>query len=87
LTWDNAIGALLQEKCGICHGSAATAGLNLSTYADALKGGSSGLAIVPGFDANSLIVIKQQAGGHPGQLTADELAMVIEWIKAGAPEK
>ena len=87
LTWDNAIGALLQGRCGVCHGSAATAGLNLSTYADALKGGNSGLAIVPGFDANSLIVIKQQAGGHPGQLTPDELAMVIEWIKAGAPEK
>ena len=87
LTWDNAIGALLQDKCGLCHGAAATAGLNLSTYADALKGSNSGLAIVPGFDANSLIVIKQQAGGHPGQLTPDELAMVIEWIKAGAPEK
>lgn len=86
LTWDNAIGAILQTKCGTCHGSAATSGLNLSTYADAMKGGNSGLAIVPGFDANSLLVIKQQAGGHPGQLTPDELAMIIEWINAGAPE-
>jgi formate dehydrogenase gamma subunit len=87
LTWDNTIGAILQARCGTCHGAAATSGLNLSTYADALKGGNSGLAIVPGFDANSLLVIKQQAGGHPGKLTADELALVIEWIKAGAPEK
>jgi mono/diheme cytochrome c family protein len=87
LTWENTIGAILQAKCGTCHGAAATSGLNLSTYADALKGGNSGLAIVPGFDANSLLVIKQQAGGHPGKLTADELALVIEWIKAGAPEK
>jgi formate dehydrogenase gamma subunit len=87
LTWDNTIGAILQTKCGTCHGPAATSGLNLSDYADALKGGNSGLAIVPGFEANSLLVIKQQAGGHPGQLTPDELAMVIEWINAGAPEK
>jgi len=86
LTWDNTIGAILQTKCGTCHGSAATAGLNLSTYADALKGGNSGLAVVPGFAANSLLVIKQQAGGHPGQLTEDELALVVEWINIGAPE-
>jgi mono/diheme cytochrome c family protein len=87
ITWDNSIGALLQTKCGICHGTAATAGLNLSTYADAMKGGNSGPAIVPGDAANSLIVQKQQAGGHPGQLTPEEIANLIEWINAGAFEK
>ncbi|HEX9386225.1 MAG TPA: c-type cytochrome domain-containing protein, partial [Anaerolineales bacterium] len=87
LTWDSAIGALLQAKCGTCHGTAATAGLNLSTYADAMKGGNSGLAIIPGDAANSLIVQKQQAGGHPGQLTTDEIEQLIEWINAGALEK
>jgi hypothetical protein len=87
LTWDNAIGTMLQTKCGMCHGSAATAGLDLSTYATAIKGGTSGPAIVPGDAANSLIVKKQQAGGHPGQLTPDEIAQLIEWINAGAPEK
>lgn len=87
LTWDNAIGALLQAKCGTCHGSAATAGLNLSTYADAMKGSNSGPVIVSGDAANSLIVQKQQAGGHPGQLTPDEIEQLIEWINAGALEK
>jgi mono/diheme cytochrome c family protein len=87
LTWDNSIGAVFQAKCGTCHGAAATAGLNLSTYADAMKGGNSGPAIVPGDSANSLLVQKQQAGGHPGQLTPDEIAQVIEWIDAGALEK
>jgi len=87
LTWDNAIGAIFQTKCGACHGSSATAGLNLSTYADALKGGKSGAAIVPGDSVNSLLVKIQQPGNHFGQLSPDELAQVIEWINAGALEK
>jgi mono/diheme cytochrome c family protein len=87
LTWENTIGAMLQAKCTACHGAAAMAGLNLSTYADAMKGGSNGSVIVPGDAANSLIVQKQQAGGHPGQLTPEEIAKLIEWINAGALEK
>ena len=87
LTWDNTIGAVFQSKCSTCHGAAATAGLKLLTYADAMKGGNSGPVIVPGDSAHSLLVTKQQAGNHPGQLTAEELAQVIQWIDAGAPEK
>jgi hypothetical protein len=34
-----------------------------------------------------MVVQIQQAGGHPGQLTADEIARLIDWINAGAPEK
>jgi formate dehydrogenase gamma subunit len=87
LTWDSAIGPMLQEKCLPCHGPAASAGLNLSTYADAMKGGASGPVIVPGDGENSSLVTKQQAGGHPGQLTPEEIVQVIEWIDAGALEK
>jgi mono/diheme cytochrome c family protein len=86
LTWDNSIGAMLQTKCSTCHGAAAMGGLNLSTYADAMAGGTSGPVILPGDSANSLLVTKQQAGGHPGQLTPEEIAQIIEWIDAGAPE-
>jgi mono/diheme cytochrome c family protein len=78
---------MLQEKCGTCHGSLATGGLNLTTYADAMTGGSSGQVIIPGDADNSQLVIIQQAGGHPGQLTPEEIAQVIEWINAGAPEQ
>ena len=86
LTWEGSIVALLQTKCGTCHGAGAFAGLNLSTYEDAMTGGDSGPAIVPGDAENSLLVTIQQAGGHPGQLTPEEVAQVIEWINAGAPE-
>jgi hypothetical protein len=61
--------------------------LNLSTYADAIKGGKSGPVIVPGDAAKSLLIQKQQAGGHPGQLTPEEIAQIVEWINAGALEK
>jgi cytochrome b subunit of formate dehydrogenase/mono/diheme cytochrome c family protein len=87
LTWDSSIGAMLQAKCGVCHGAAAAGGLNLTTFADALKGGKTGPVILAGDAANSMIVMKQQAGGHPGQLDPDEITQIIEWINAGALEK
>jgi formate dehydrogenase gamma subunit len=86
LTWDNSIGAMFQAKCTTCHGASALGGLNLTTYEDAMRGGASGPAIVPGDSASSLLVTVQQSGNHPGQLTPEELAQVIEWIDAGAPE-
>lgn len=87
LTWDAFIGPMLQQKCGACHGAAAMGGLNLTTYADAMKGGATGPVIVSKDSANSLIVKKQEAGGHPGQLSPDEIANLKSWIDAGAPEK
>ncbi len=52
-----------------------------------LSGGNSGPGIVPGNPQDSMIVQMQQKGGHPGQLSDAELQQVIEWIKAGAPER
>ena len=87
LTWEGSIGPMLQAKCGSCHGAGALGGLNLTTFADAMNGGNSGPVIIPGDGANSLLVTKQQAGGHQGQLTPEEIAQVIEWIEAGALEQ
>jgi cytochrome b subunit of formate dehydrogenase len=81
LTWDGYVGQVLQQKCTTCHGAAAMAGVNFTTYVDAMK------VITAGDSANSKLVIKQSAGGHPGQLSDDELAKIKEWIDAGAPEK
>jgi cytochrome b subunit of formate dehydrogenase/mono/diheme cytochrome c family protein len=87
LDWQTFAGPLFQQKCAACHGVAAIGGLNLSTYADALKGGKSGAAIVPKASADSKLIQIQAAGGHPGQLTAEELTQIKEWIDAGAAEK
>jgi hypothetical protein len=85
--WEGELSSLLQEKCSSCHGPAAMGGLNLSTYADMLNGGASGPVIVPGDGANSILVTLQQDGGHPGQLTPEEITLVETWIDAGALEK
>lgn len=84
LTWDADIGPLLASQCGACHGS--FGGLDLSTYAGALAGGVSGPAVVAGDPGASILVLRQQEGGHPGQLSPEDLALVVEWIEAGAPE-
>ena len=72
----------------MCHSAAlATNGLNLSTYEDALKGAADGPVILPADAANSKLFQVQSKGGHPGQLSPEELALVQAWIDAGALEK
>ncbi len=87
LIWDNTIGALFQSTYTTCHGLAATAGLNFTTYSNDMKGSASEPVILSGDSVNSLLVKKQEAGEHPGQFTPEEIAKIIAWIDAGAPEK
>jgi len=85
--WDRGIAVLLQSKCGTCHGPVAMGGLNMSSYVDIIAGGQTGPVVNPGDSASSLLIDKQEAGGHPGQLTPEEIALVKEWIDTGALEK
>jgi cytochrome b subunit of formate dehydrogenase/mono/diheme cytochrome c family protein len=84
LTWDRAVGALVNARCAECHG--ADGGLALTTYAELLAGGESGPAVVPGDPEAGSLVASQVTGDHPGQFSGDELAQVRRWIEAGAPE-
>lgn len=84
--WDTIIEPMLTATCGSCHGDSALGGLNLSTYEGALAGGDSGPAVVPGEPDSSYLLIVQQAGGHPGQLSGSEIQTIQAWIEAGAPE-
>jgi len=84
-TWDD-VAPVFQERCGTCHNTADMTGLALDSYADALAGGKDGAVIVPGDSANSVLYTIQAAGGHPGTLSPEELALVQEWIDAGAVE-
>lgn len=84
-TWNSTVGAMLEAECSTCHGDAG--GLDLSSWRGTLAGGNSGPVIFPGDAANSLLVTKQQEGGHPGQLGEDAITQLIEWINAGALEQ
>jgi cytochrome b subunit of formate dehydrogenase/mono/diheme cytochrome c family protein len=87
-TWDGQIAPLLAGKCLTCHGSLASGGLNLSTYADASQGGANGPFFIAGDSVSSLVIAKFESGKHPyAQLTTEELALVAEWINAGGLEK
>jgi cytochrome b subunit of formate dehydrogenase len=86
-SWAGNYEGLFRNRCSTCHGVTKVGGMSLATYQEALVGGNSGPAIVPGDPDKSILVQIQQAGGHPGQLIDEELQNVIEWIKAGAPEK
>ncbi len=88
LTWEASIGGVFQTKCLICHNtSLATNGLSLTTYGEAMRGGINGPVIIPGDPNQSKVMLVQSAGGHPGQLAAEELNAIRNWISAGALEK
>jgi nitrate/TMAO reductase-like tetraheme cytochrome c subunit/mono/diheme cytochrome c family protein len=85
-SYDTNIGPLFTAKCGACHGAAASGGLNVTTYADLMKGGKDGEVIVPNDSANSLLM-KVQSEKHYINLAAAELELVGQWIDEGAPER
>ena len=87
-TYQDSLKAIFDNVCGSCHtGSSGMANLDLSTYQSILNGNSSGKGVVPGDLDNSIIFAKQDAGGHYGQMTPEQLDLLKTWILAGAPEK
>ena len=85
---------LFTEKCAACHGpEKAKGGLRLDAYAEAIRGGDSGVAIAPGKSADSLVIKRlltaeedenhMPPDGKP-QVSAEELALLRWWIDAGA---
>jgi hypothetical protein len=83
--------ALLEAKCLACHGSLRTSDLDLRDRATILKGGKRGPAVVPGNAEASLLYKAVRRAGDlqmpPGRtpLTSAEVAVLRDWINAGAP--
>ncbi|MFC2177072.1 c-type cytochrome domain-containing protein [Actinomycetota bacterium] len=87
IAWDSTIAGMFDPSCTGCHGAGLqSGGLDLSSYAAAVAGGGGGPGVVPGDAAASMIVQVLVAGGHPGQLSTEDLAVLIGWIDAGAAE-
>jgi hypothetical protein len=84
---------LLRHKCYACHGALKQqGGLRLDTAAKLIKGGDSGIAIVPGKPDESFLleVMTGEAGfqmppaneGTP--FTDEEISVIRQWISGGA---
>ena len=74
---------MINAKCAALSRQLAAGNLSLKTYADALKGGKSGPAVVPNDPDNSTLVTVQQKGGHPGQFTPEEIDRDREVDRSG----
>lgn len=88
LTYAETIGPLLQTRCSSCHGENGLQGLNVTSYESTLAGGQSGPAVVLG-DAEASPLVQKQSGeqAHFGQLSPEELELVVQWILTGAPQE
>lgn len=85
---------ILQTNCYRCHGGMnRRGGLNMETREGLLKGGRDGASIIPGDPANSLLVklIRHEGPANDpmpmpprGKLSDADIALVEQWIKAGA---
>jgi mono/diheme cytochrome c family protein len=81
---------IFANSCYGCHTGSATSGLRVDSLGALLKGGNSGPAIVPGNPEKSLLIqavkqtgeLKMPKGGH---LKAEEIAVLEDWVKLGAP--
>src|SRR5262249_303910 len=82
---------ILVERCQSCHGSKnARGGLRLTGRAAVLKGGDSGVALVPGKPAESRLIQAVEYGGElkmppAGKLPDPEIARLKRWVELGAP--
>jgi hypothetical protein len=81
---------LLAKNCYSCHTRTASGGLRLDSREAVLKGGKDGVVVVPGHPESSLLIsalnYKAAIQMPPsGQLKVQEVAVVEQWIKDGAP--
>ncbi len=81
---------LLAERCFKCHGEQKqSGGLRLDVRANALAGGESGAAIVPGNLDDSLLIgaVKYESFEMPpdGKLAQKEIDILQKWVELGAP--
>jgi mono/diheme cytochrome c family protein len=89
VSFKNDVLPILDEKCGICHGS--LGGWDASSYQSVMESGDNGPVVNPGDPEASLLAQKllgtQTIGAEMppgGQLPQDEIQTILDWISAGA---
>ncbi len=85
-----AIDAIIQDKCIVCHNHTTRKGdLNLESYAALMNGGKRGAPVIAGKASESLLVKFLEGTQQPrmplgDQLSAAEIKVIKDWIDAGA---
>ena len=91
-TWDR-VGQLLAERCVTCHeGEFAPLGLRLESYQSLMGGSENGPVILPGNPQDSPLIARVEGRAEPQMprdgppfLNEAEIALLRDWIDAGAP--
>ncbi|MFO0818433.1 MAG: c-type cytochrome domain-containing protein [Pirellulales bacterium] len=91
VTFDEHVSAIFKRHCWQCHGDGKQeAGLNLSTYANTLKGGSGGAVVASGRSTASRLWLAVSAPDPAERmppendpLPNDQLALIKAWIDGG----
>lgn len=82
---------IMNQHCAECHGDDdPEEGLILTNYKDAMAGSFYGAVIKPGAPDDSYLVELVVTGQMPkrgADLSAEEIATIVAWIEAGAPEE
>jgi mono/diheme cytochrome c family protein len=83
---------IFQKSCVMCHGT--LGGWDSTTYQAVMTTGDHGPVVIPGDETNSLLAQKllgtSTIGGlmpPGGKLPDATIQIILDWIKAGAPEK
>ena len=88
-----AVEAILDARCTVCHsGQGAPLGLDLTDYRTLMNGSSNGPVVVPG-DPDASELVRRIRGESlprmpltgPPFLDEAEIALIVEWVAAGAP--
>jgi hypothetical protein len=89
--FESKVRPVLASNCYDCHSDEQFGGLRLDSREALLKGGKSGPAIVPGDPEKSLLILAVRQTSEKlkmpkgGRLRPEEVEVLVEWVKAGAP--
>jgi mono/diheme cytochrome c family protein len=92
ISYDDHVLPIFEQACLNCHNPDKTkGGLDLSEFAGAMKGGSSGKVVEPGDVSSTLIsCFKQTAEPNMPpegeKLSGDQIALLVKWIEGGLLE-
>jgi mono/diheme cytochrome c family protein len=88
--FENKVRPILANSCYDCHDETAKGGLRVDQKAALLKGGAHGAVIVPGDPEKSVLIQSVRQSGalkmpKGGKLSDSDVAVLVQWVKMGAP--